>query len=243
MTTLIKKGIQVIRRDGIMSFIKKASRYMYGEYVTQFPIIRSPTYNGVPVRKPHFPWENASEPTYESGLIAGIEKYVKSGDTVVTVGGGYGVTAVKSAQKVGDGGKVIVFEGSQSYVKKTRRTAKRCGVEDIVRVNHRIVGPAKAVYGDSDKAEVQRLQPSNLPDCDVLELDCEGAEIEILQNLTQKPGVILVESHGLYDASSEQIQTILEEMSYEIVSKDVADDDKSDFCIENDIYVLAAILQ
>ncbi|MFC6722075.1 FkbM family methyltransferase [Halobacteriaceae archaeon SHR40] len=243
MTTLIRKGVRVIRRDGVMSFIKKGSRYVYGEYVTRLPLIGLPTYNGIPVQKSHFPWEDISEPTYESGLVAGIEKYVKSGDTIVTVGGGYGVTAVKSAQKVGNEGRVIVFEGSRTHVQKTRETARRCGVGDIVRVNHRIVGSPKSVYGNSDEAKVQRLQPSDLPECDVLELDCEGAEIDILQNLMQKPRVIFVESHGLYDASSEQIQTILEEMPYEIVSKEVADDNKSEFCVENDIYVLTAILQ
>lgn len=35
-----------------------------------------------------------------------------------------------------------------------------------------------------------------MPDCDVLELDCEGAELGILNNINVRPRVITVEIHN-----------------------------------------------
>lgn len=216
---------------------------MSGRYLARFPLVKSPTYNGVIVRASHFPWEDVSKPSYESGLVSGIKKQVQSGDSVVIVGGGQGVTAVKAARQVGRRGQVIVFEGSKQQVQNTKKTSDINNVSDIVCVHNCIVGPAKAVYGKEDKINIKRVSPEDLPRCDVLELDCEGAEIEILRNLSQKPRVILVETHGLHDASSNQIRTILEDMSYNVVSKVVADESKEQFCRENDIFALTAIIE
>lgn len=41
----------------------------------------------------------STRPDYESGLVDGIDEYVREGDTVVIVGGGYGVTALAAAEK------------------------------------------------------------------------------------------------------------------------------------------------
>ena len=240
MTTQIQKGLQVLQSKGLLRFIRTVSRYIYGNYLTQLPLLDSPTYNGVTVRISHFPWEDSSEPQYESALVDGLEKHVRTGDTVVIVGGGYGVTAVRAAKKVSKQGKVIVFEGSRTHVRKTRETARLNSVGDIIEVNHRIVGPAKAVYGDDNEENIQRIQPYELPECDVLELDCEGAEIEILRNLPQKPREILVETHGVYDAPTDQVCSILGNMSYEIRSENIAEKNKEEFCVENDIRVLVA---
>jgi len=60
--------------------------------------------------------------------------------------------------------------------------------------------------------------PSNqLPDCDVLEMDCEGADTSILSNLNIRPRVIIVEihphKHGLEPVT---VPKRLREMRYEI---------------------------
>ena len=39
----------------------------------------------------------------------------------------------------------------------------------------------------------------------MLELDCEGAEVEILRELTIQPRVILVETHVLYGAPTDSL--------------------------------------
>lgn len=72
-------------------------------------------------------------------------------------------------------------------------------------------------------------------------MDCEGAEIEILENLTIRPRVILVESHGMLDAPSSEIEELLNELSYSVKSKEIADRGLEDTCLEYDIYSLTAV--
>jgi hypothetical protein len=79
-----------------------------------------------------------------------------------------------------------------------------------------------------------------LPECDVLLLDCEGSEIGILEKLTVQPRVILVESHGMYDSPSQEIEELLKRQSYSIKSKEPAVKE-SEFCCDNDIYSITAV--
>jgi hypothetical protein len=39
-----------------------------------------------------------------------------------------------------------------------------------------------------------QVTPAELPECDVLELNCEGSEIGILRNMTIRPRAIAVET-------------------------------------------------
>ena len=43
-------------------------------------------------------------------------------------------------------------------------------------VKHAVVGEAIAVYGVRDQFSTLVVSPAELPECDILELDCEGAE-------------------------------------------------------------------
>lgn len=240
MNTQLQKGLQVLQRDGLFTFIRKSSKHIYGVYLTRLPLLGSPNYNGVNVRRAHLPWESSDKPYYESALVNGIENCVHPGDTVVIVGGGYGVTAVRAAKKVGKEGKVVVFEGSKTQVRKTRETAQLNRIDETIEVHHRIVGPAKSVYGDNNEEQVESVQAKDLPECDVLELDCEGAEIEILSDLSEQPRAILVETHGVYDAPADQVRALLEKNSYEIISQEIAEKNKEKVCMENGIHVLLA---
>ncbi|MDG5776195.1 hypothetical protein VB773_02365 [Haloarculaceae archaeon H-GB2-1] len=178
---------------------------------------------------------------YESGLIAGISEHVDEGDDVVIVGGGRGITAVRAAEQVGETGTVTVFEGASECIGRIKQTARLNSVADRIAVYHRIVGSTENLKGSRKGAA--RLSPSELPECDVLELDCEGAEIEILDGIEFRPRVVLVETHGLYDTPSEAVKTMLENQSYSITSEQVADEGRSDFCEDNDIMVIAAVRQ
>jgi hypothetical protein len=53
----------------------------------------------------------------------------------------------------------------------------------------------------------------------VLELDCEGAEKEILEKFETKPNVIIVETHPELGTGPEKITKILNEQGYEIVNR------------------------
>lgn len=178
-------------------------------------------------------------PNYENALIYGLKKCVRPNDRVVVIGGGLGVTVTVAARLAAPYGHVICFEGGKDQVAKVRRTAVFNNISDRLNVYHAYVGPHDHVY--SDTTEAASVPIADLPPCDVLELDCEGAEIEILSHMKIRPRAILVESHGLYGAPSSIVNSRLEEMGYDVENLGVAEIDVKDFCIQNDILVLMAI--
>lgn len=134
-------------------------------------------------------------PGYESALVDGLKKHVSPGDRVVVVGGGVWVTVAIAALKVGAAGRVECFEGAGEGIEKVRRTAEINGVADWTTVHHAVMARSISVYvTEPDRSAVA---PTDLPECDVLELDCEGAEVDILREMVIRPRVILVETHGL----------------------------------------------
>jgi hypothetical protein len=200
-------------------------------------------YNGVKIQRARYfdsfiPWIEPDNQTWESGIIYEHEKHSKNGDEVIIVGGGRGVTAVNAARKVGPSGKVTVYEGSKEHTDYVRQSAKINELEDRINVIHGIVGPMISLNGEAK--EPDQISPEELPRCDLLELDCEGSEVEILQNLSIRPRDILVESHGMYDAPASKLEDLLRDLSYSVISKSIADEGIQDFCIENDVYVISA---
>jgi hypothetical protein len=177
-------------------------------------------------------------PGYESALVQGLNTYVKPGMTVVVVGTGIGVTAVVAAKRAAPGGKVICFEGSRINVDRARVTAKRNGVADRLQVNYALIGPAIGVYHDDHSAPHVDLK--DLPHCDLLELDCEGSEKQIIADLPFLPRHILVETHGMYGASTEEIAALLQQKGYAVTDLGLAEPRMGDVCAERDIRVLAA---
>ncbi len=75
---------------------------------------------------------------------------------------------------------MICFEGNSWNVSKIKGTAARNRLSGRLTVKHAVVGEAIAVYGGSDQLASLVVSPTELPECDVLELDCEGAELPIL---------------------------------------------------------------
>ena len=54
-------------------------------------------------------------------------------------------------------------------------------------VKHAVVGEAINVYGDPGQLSTLIVAPAERPGCDILELDCEGAEIAILREYDHSP--------------------------------------------------------
>ncbi|MDR5657394.1 FkbM family methyltransferase [Halodesulfurarchaeum sp. HSR-GB] len=176
-------------------------------------------------------------PEYERGISNSIEQYVDKGSSVVIVGGGKGVTTVKAANAVGPEGNVTVFEASDTMVDVVSETVKINAVDDIVTVKHTTVSSVHENSSDNyGRSTATGMEPSQLPECDVLELDCEGAEIEILRGLSSWPELIIVEVHDVYGASESEVRAILSENSYEIIDRDIEADDDG-------VYVLTAKLR
>ena len=105
-------------------------------------------------------------------------------------------------------------------------------------VKHAVVGEAIAVYGVPHQLSTVVVPPAELPECDMLELDCEGAEIAILRNVAIRPRVIAVETHGVYGAPTRTVKELLEKMDYAVEEWGVAEPRVSEECEANDIRVL-----
>lgn len=243
--SMLRDAVEIFRIEGPVTLFLKTLNYFYRRTFAPFLPTRTVHYNGIKVPSARLfdgtlPWRSCEDqPNYESGLISGLEERLQPGLDVVIVGGGWGVTAVKAAEKVGEAGSVTVYEGSIKEVDRVRRTVETNGYSDTVDVNHAIVGTAINLHGKSGEAPI--VNPEELPQCDVLELDCEGSEVKILEELTISPKVILVETHGLYDASTDRVKSILSNRSYSVVSNVIADKGRRHKCVRDDIRVLTAL--
>lgn len=213
------------------------------------PVSRPVLYSGLPVAH-DVRWgdsllsgvfrveDSIDQPTYESSLIQGLRQHVRPGDRVLVIGGGVGVTTVVAAQCAGPAGHVECYEGGLTEVASTLRTIGRNGVSDRVSVHHAVVGKAVCVWGEGLSDVL--VPPQALPECDVLELDCEGAEAAILRDMAIAPRVCLVETHGMYGAPTDLVAGLLRNRGYEVV--DIAIEERNcQWCRENDMTVLAAI--
>ena len=63
-------------------------------------------------------------------------------------------------------------------------------------------GEASLYEGEEQRAEgemVKVMSAKHLPECDIMKIDTEGAEIEILENLTIQPVVFLIEFHSAWN--------------------------------------------
>lgn len=90
-------------------------------------------------------------------------------------------------------------------------------VRDRCTVYQVIVGQERNVYG-GETAAADVVHPSELQECDVLELDCEGSEIDILKQLEIQPRAIILELHPWeYSESIREPIKILQEEGYEIL--------------------------
>lgn len=180
----------------------------------------------------------SDKPEYEKALITALNKCVRPGMTVSIVGGGVGVTAVIAANLVGSSGAVSCYEASKKNCRRIQETAKKNGVGVGLKICHGLVGPPIGVYHEDYSAPSVSLD--ELEDIDVLELDCEGSEKHIIQNLKFLPRYIIVESHGVYGAPTVEIERLLVEKGYRTELVGLAEPSLEAECIENDVRVLLA---
>lgn len=221
---VFQRASEVRQSEGITGVMKRTIPYCYRSIRSILPKTGYYTRSGIRVRErrlldPIIPYlDYSDDPDYEWALISQLRDQVQEGDQVVVVGGGTGVSTVVAANQSGKQGLIIIFEADSDRVDQCKRTLRFNGVEDQCEVHHAKVGPAIHVPNSKNSGpEAQALTPGDLPDCDVLELDCEGAEREILQKMDIKPRSIIVETHPHFDAPPETIGAILEEKGYEIV--------------------------
>lgn len=154
-----------------------------------------------------------SKPEYKSGNVKFLVDSLSEADYVVVIGGGYGVTSIHAAKAVGPEGQVNIFEASREHIEILKRASELNQVSDRCQINHAIVGPDISIFGSFGDPAI--IDPVDLPDSDVLELDCEGAELAILSEMEINPKTIIVEIHPhKFDDEPGAVIKVLEERGY-----------------------------
>jgi len=183
-------------------------------------------------------FDQLKNPDYETALVRGLNRYVKDGDKIVIVGGGKGVTTCIASIRAGIHGAVICYEASRESYKRIKKTLSYNSVPGNIDVINKCVGEPISVWGHFNDEDI--IASAELPECDLLELDCEGAEKKILKEMTIRPDIILIETHGLYNSSTDEIEELLKDLDYKIESISIADIRSEEYCLKNDIKVIAA---
>jgi hypothetical protein len=208
---MFHKVREVIRSEGLSGLSRRSIVRAYRR-IRRYTPKQSIRYSGIPIcyyRRwgDHLvprTWVHPDElredqPGYEVALVAGLNEIVAPGDRVVIVGAGLGVTTVVAALRAGPLGTVKCFEASRQYVGLAQKTVARNKAVNVS-IHHAVIAKSISIYGSgSDLGPI--VSVSQLPSCDVLQLDCEGAEVDILREMTIQPRVILVETHGVRRAN------------------------------------------
>ena len=253
---MFHKVRDIIRADGVSGFARRSIAYAYRRGVRPCIPGEPVCYAGIPIydrkwgdRLVPITWlpdeARADQPDqldYEATLVAGLRETVRPGDSVVIVGAGFGVTAVVAALRAGPSGTVHCFEASKQYVRLAQQTAARNQITNI-NIHHAVVAKliTNLFCGGVAHDLGPALPPSQLPPCNVLEMDCEGAEVEILREMIIQPRVILVETHGLYGAPTALVASLLEKRGYVVSDRGLAEPRLLDSCTKNDIRVILGI--
>jgi len=223
----VQRAQEIQSEKGNISLVKKSAGFIYKATLRKvFPKSGYYTKAGIKVRY-RKPLDSivpgiaySDEPNHEYALVSELRKRVEPGLKISVVGAGSGTTSVVAANQTTEAGSVTAFEGSMRRVKQAQNTINLNGVDQRCEVRHAIVGPAVRLHSlNEGGARPKEISPTQLPDCDVLELDCEGAEKIILEEMEIQPKVIIVETHPELDSEPEHISKILADQGYSIVNK------------------------
>jgi len=194
----VKSAYRILVERGIFGLYKSFINYVYKNKIRQYiPKGEKIVQNEVvlPDKKrildSYFLENSKDVPNREDGIVSAHKAYTWLGDSVVIVGGGNGITGVRAAKIVGQEGCVLVFEGAKENAKKIEDTFYINDINASFKINHAVVGETIDVWGDAKGAD--KIRPHQLPSCDVLELDCEGSEVEVLEKMNITPRVLIME--------------------------------------------------
>lgn len=210
---------------------KSALRRAYNRLLRPHLPYKIGVFNGVPARRVRLFDRTDEFPEYEAALVDAVRTTVEPDDAVVVIGGGYGVSSVVAARRAGPNGRVVTYEPTHERFPFIEETAALNRVADRIDARRALVGPGVKLDGDGGGAD--RVDPAALPDCDVLELDCEGAEADVLRELSIRPRAIIVETHGCFGTPSEETRNVLDSLGYDVVDERPDEPDR-------DIHVLVA---
>jgi hypothetical protein len=191
-------------RSKIYNIIQDLYDNILREYLPRRWIVN----NGVPTKTARLFDRTRHRPDCKQGSVDALRQYVRQGDHVVVIGGGDGVTAVIATRRCE---QVTVYEAAGNMVSVVKETTEINSMDNKITVVHSAVGPTNNVYGDNVGSPTS---VADLPDCDILELDCKGAEEEIIRNLSFCPRIIIVEAHPQYGVSVDILHSLLSDLGY-----------------------------
>lgn len=254
--SLVNRAYEIFKKEGGSALASKSVTFISNNFESTYqryirPLLPStgdyPIYNTVqigadkhvqhvfddivPVDTP----STSNRPQYEEPLVDAIQECVSKNDNVVIIGGGYGVTTVVAARNTE--ASVTAYEAIDYRTSVIRKTAAINNVADQCTVVNAIIGPAinpgggLPSEGTTDPAS--QVDIKGIPSCEVLELDCEGAELEILDNLAIRPRHIIVETHRHRGAPEDEVRSRLSDLGYNVISREVENE-------ETGVYVLTA---
>jgi hypothetical protein len=239
MVKLFKKSADMFQKKGFYGVIDAAYRVYLRPYLPDTNLrYNSVVVPGGKLLDEIMPFTEGSRPYYESAIVKHLRNVVQPTDRVLIVGGGWGVTAVIAARQLDRDGEVIVYEASKKYYEIIKQTVKINDVHSTVKFNHSIVGHKVKLKSREENANT--IEPQNLPNCNVIELDCEGSEGYIIDNMNIRPRNIIVETHGHRNSPTQSISQKVKNKKYRVLGSEVASIDRFEHCKENDIKVLAA---
>ena len=221
MTSSTKKVKKLYNAHGLSGLIE-AVAFKFLAKCFHVPSRKIAVFNGVAVRGASLYSKVDIFPEHEDELISAIRNYVKNGEKALVIGGGSGASTVVVAHQVGNTGSVESYEGCRNSVARVKETINLNKVDDRVVVHHTIV--EKPVYLLGDIGSPSTLAAKDIPDCDALVMDCEGAEIPILQNIKIRPRLIIVETHPFLNSPKEEVIKLLDKLGYDIISVDARDE-------------------
>lgn len=198
--------------------ISNALKKLYNVAVRPYTRKKICMCNGVAVKRVHLLDRTEAYPEFKMEFVDPLADEIRTGDTVVQVGAGVGVSTVIAAEQSGITGRAITFEAGGDQLAITRETLelneKTWQSRAPVDLRHALVGNAVRVPGDLGDPDL--VDPVSLPECDLLGLDCEGAELEILRNMSKNPDRVVVESHGWLGSSTDEVRSELVDRGYRI---------------------------
>jgi len=148
----------------------------------------------ITVRRPRLLDVTDQYPRDESAESDQLRGLVKPGDHVLIIGGGWGVTTVVASRAAGRDGRVTVYEAVPEMADRVRETVAHNYSPAPVTVHEAAVGSVTDASREQYGAARDIVGVDELPEADVWQLDCEGAEAEIL-GAASLPDRLIVEVH------------------------------------------------
>ena len=175
---------------------------------------------------------------------------IMPGDTVIDIGANIGSFSLLASKKVGPSGRVIALEPEEANYRQLQRNIELNNATNIVPKRLAVGGMEGTVKLFSDSSSslfssifdlvddknisiaVQKIQMTtleklmrveNIDTCNYLKLDCEGAEHDIISNLSAELSMrinqISMEVHEIENHDSSLIFSKLQDLDFSLVSK------------------------